>query len=100
MGNRYLTQKCPSKFNKIERELQALERIKELIEPRGKKLQRLMNGEAFKNYDAITFNNQSVYSLDPSGNNKKTIKSDIEFISEWINPQKYLQLLPKCLPFF
>ena len=72
----------------------ALKRIQGLIETRGKKLERLLNGEAFTNYDAVTFRNQTVYSVDPSTNKKKTIENDIKFIREWTNPEKYLQLLP------
>jgi hypothetical protein len=70
-------------------------RIDRLIETRGGKLQRLIDGIPFKHYDAITFFGETVYSLDKSTKTTKTIKKDIEFITEWINPDKYLQLLPQ-----
>jgi len=73
----------------------AIRRIQSLIESRGKKRKRLMDGLAFENYDAITFLNRTPYSIDPSTNKRKTIESDISFIREWINPNKYLQLLPQ-----
>lgn len=74
----------------------AIPRIDALIETRGRgnKLQRLMDGMAFDHYDAVTFFGETVYSLDPSTNTAKTIRSDIKFITEWIQPEKYLQLLP------
>lgn len=77
----------------IEKEI---ERIKNLIETRGRvsKLDRLISGEVFEHYDAVTFFSKTVYSLDPSSNQRKTIKSDIEFVEEWLEPKKYLQLLP------
>lgn len=75
----------------------ALSRMKELIETRGSnnKLKRFLQGVLFKDYDAITFNKDSKRSRDPSTNRKKTINSDIIFINGWIEPKKYLQLLPQ-----
>ena len=77
----------------------AAARIKGLIESRGKKLKRLMNGKAFEHYDAVIFFGETIYSLDPSKNTAKTIASDIAFISEWIHPDKYLQLIPQHFSF-
>ncbi len=71
----------------------AVQRIKSLIEGRGGKLQRLMDGTSFKHYDAVTFFDKTVYSLDTTINTAKTIRTDIKFIKEWIQPDKYLQLL-------
>ena len=78
----------------------AIPRIEALIETRGNKLKRLADGTAFYSFDAITFFSQSVYSLDESGNRSKTIRSDIKFITEWIKPENYLQLLPSYIPHF
>ncbi len=73
----------------------AIPRIKKLIETRGRKLQRLIDQTAFYNYDAVTFFAETVNSLDPSTNTTKTIRKDIEFIAEWVEPSKYLQLIPQ-----
>jgi len=70
------------------------ERIDGLIESRGGRLRRLMNGKYFEHYDAVVIFGESVYSQDPSTNDKPTINTDIDFIKEWIEPSKYLQLLP------
>jgi len=71
-----------------------IERINSLIETRGRKLQRLTQGIPFKHYDAVIFFGESVYSLDTTLKTAKTIRNDIKLITEWINPDKYLQLLP------
>ena len=94
-GNRCLYHPKCDKLNIEEPREDAIKRISLLIETRGKKLQRLTSGKAFENYDAVNFFDETVYSLDPSTNTKKTINSDIEFIKEWIHPGKYLQLLPQ-----
>ena len=73
-----------------------IERIDKLIETRGRKskLDRLMSGEVFRHYDEVIFFNNSKYSLDKSKNTSATIDTDIAFVEEWIEPFKYLQLLP------
>lgn len=78
-----------------ESDIAAIKRIELLIESRGKKLSRLMSKEAFKNYDKYTFEGKTIYAIDPTSNNKKTINNDIKFINEWIQPIKYLQLIPQ-----
>ncbi len=95
-GNRQIVHPL-SKRTLCTKELEedAIPRIKDCIETRGKKLQRLTDKIAFENYDAITFFGETVYSIDPSANTAKTIRSDIKFISEWIEPNKYLQLIPQ-----
>lgn len=79
-----------------ESEQDALNRMKDLIESRGKsggKFERLINGKAFEHYDAVIFFDETVYSIDPSTNTKKTIKTDIKLITEWVKPENYLQLI-------
>lgn len=83
---------------KFEDDITALKRINTLIET--KKLNRLMSKEVFdKHYDYVTFKGYSIYRIDPTTNTRKTIKSDIYFVKEWINPKKYLQLLPQQILF-
>ncbi|WP_286337597.1 hypothetical protein [Hydrogenimonas cancrithermarum] len=95
-GDKFLVHPNSKKpFFRKENELEAYRRINQLIESRGGKLQRLMDGTTFKHYDAIKIMGQTVYSLDPTRSSKKTIKSDISFVSEWIKPEKYLQLIPQ-----
>lgn len=86
-----------SHIHKKENDLDAMVRIAPLIETRGQsnKMKRLLSGEAFKNYDAVTFYDKTIYSLDPTTKTTKTIKDDIKFITEWTNPEAYLKLLPK-----
>ena len=86
-----------NKWYKQESEIDALRRISTLIETRGRgsKLTRLMNGTAFEHFDKVKLEGKTIYSLDPSKNTTKTINTDIKFISEWLQPDYYLQLLPK-----
>jgi hypothetical protein len=88
--------KSKNQFIRSEDPVKAIQRISHLIEARGKKLSRLFELDPFKYYDAVTYFDKTVYSLDTSKTHTKTINSDIKFISEWIDPQQYLQLLPKC----
>jgi len=97
-GSRKLSQPSSGKFlvvNRISMEDEIV-RINSLFETRGRanKLDRLMSGEVFEHYDAVSFRGKTIYSLDPSTNKKKTIQSDIELVKEWIQPDKYFQLLP------
>ena len=86
---------------RMETETETFLRISELdiSESRGKsnKMKRLINGEVFKHYDAVTFEKQSKYSLDPSTKRKKTINSDIELVKKYIEPDKYMRLLPQLI---
>lgn len=84
-------------FHKEELIEDAISRIKSLIESRGGKLNRLIYGTAFKHYDEITFFSETVHSIDPTTNTTATIRKDLSFISEWIKPEKYLQLLPQYI---
>lgn len=86
-------------FYKKESTEDAIYRIKSLIETRGGKLNRLMNGSAFTHYDAITFFSETVHSIDPTTHTTATIRKDLSFVSEWIKPEKYLQLLPQYIRF-
>lgn len=100
-GHRLLIHPLSKKpLYKKENEFDAMTRISGLIETRGKKLQRLMHGEVFEHYDAVVFKRQTRYSLDPTKNTSKTIKADLEFVQEWINQKKYLQLLPNFIKTF
>lgn len=71
----------------------AIERIKQLI-PTAKlnQLERV-----FRHFDSVTFFDETIYSLDTSTNTKKTIISDIELVTKWVEPQMYLQLIPQYL---
>lgn len=82
------------KSYKKESDIVALNRIQALIETRGNKLNRLMNGEAFKAYDEIILQDKSKYAFDNTQNNNKGINKDIKLIEEWSEGKKYLQLLP------
>ncbi len=104
LGNKILIQPIIANRIYIGQEFseEAWLRIDELFnnsfESRGRgggKKRRLVQGLLFKNYDAVTFLNETVFSLDPSTNTTKTINSDINLVAEWIHPDKYLQLLPK-----
>ena len=79
---------------------QAYLRINEYFETRGggrggkNQLQRLLDGDAFEHYDAFVFENKSKYAIADANQIRKTITKDIDLVQEWINPNKYLQLLP------
>jgi len=98
MGNKILVHPL-NKVNIIckESDEDAICRIQPLIEARGKKLRRLIDGTAFKNYDALIYFDKTIYSLDPTTNTAKTIRDDKRFISMWIQPDKYLQLIPQYI---
>jgi len=81
------------KSYKKESDIVALNRIQGLIETRGNKLNRLMNGEAFKAYDEIILQGKTKYAFDNTNNNKG-IDKDLKLIQEWSKKEKYLQLLP------
>jgi hypothetical protein len=74
-----------------EPEQEALNRIQSLIGTA--KLNQLER--VFRHYDAVMFYNETVYSLDTTTKTKKTINSDIKLVTEWIQPQMYLQLIPQ-----
>ena len=58
-------------------------------------IQEVTDFSYLEDYDAVTFFAETVNSLDPSTNTTKTIRKDIEFIAEWVEPSKYLQLIPQ-----
>jgi len=91
----YYPKKSFSNFKKTTL-IDEFKRIDKLIETRGRKskLDRLMSGEVFQHYDEVVFFNNSKYSLDKSKNTSATIDTDIAFVEEWIEPLKYLLLLP------
>ena len=82
------------RYSELEDPAKTLKRCKNLIETRGRKLKRLMNGEAFSHYDRITFKGESNYTIDPTTNNKKTIDTDVKFIQKWLEPEEYLKFFP------
>ena len=95
-GNKLLKHPLAGKsFTLSETIEKAMQRIPDYIETRGKKLTRLINGKTFLHYDQNKFEGKSVYAMDPSTNSAKTIRSDIEYISEMLHPEAYLQLLPR-----
>ncbi len=86
----------------------SLERIHALIETRGRKLERLMDGSAFEHYDQMTYEKKDSDDVisrphypktgknrnKPKGTDTSTIENDTNFIKLWSHPSKYLQLLP------
>ncbi len=74
----------------LESETEALSRLHNLIAIDGRKRKRIMSGEIFKHYDMINFQGLRQKDVDAG----KTLKTDTEIIENWIEPSKYLQLLP------
>ena len=70
-----------------------LEFIKEIFSNMHCKTRRLLDGEIFMHYDRVKLKKESIYSINKN-KNKQTVKRNILFVEEWMEPDKYLSLLP------